>query len=288
MKQEIAYRKRIKQPDFMMDVYIDPFNKRLRVDDYRGSCQKAATAAEELALKHQAEKLIVIARSEDFITFLEKGFRCEAVVERFFRGSSACFFTKYFAKERMISSHWLKEDDILKKIGTLTPTSVTTTLPEEYNLIKINQADAEELGAFYKKIFPVYPVPLFEPDYIRKAIKGGTIFLAYRYKGKIVSAASADIDRNNWNAELTDCATLPEHRTFGLLKNLLLKLEEELVAHEIFCAYSLARAQSFGMNAVLYQLGFRYRGRMPNNCYIYNDLEDMNMWAKELGLCLSD
>jgi putative beta-lysine N-acetyltransferase len=86
-----------------------------------------------------------------------------------------------------------------------------------------------------------------------------------------------------FNAELTDCATLSEHRTFGLMKKLLMKLEAELVKQEIFCAYSIARAQSFGMNAVLHQLRFKYRGRLLNNCYISQELENMNMWVKELS-----
>jgi beta-lysine N6-acetyltransferase len=42
---------------------------------------------------------------------------------------------------------------------------------------------------------------------------------------------------------------------------------------------------SFGMNAVLYQLGYNYCGRLMNNCYIYDKLENMNMWVKNLANC---
>jgi len=66
-------------------------------------------------------------------------------------------------------------------------------------------------------------------------------------------------------------------------KEELEKLEEELKRKGIFCSYSIARAQSFGMNAVLYQLGYTYRGRLINNCYIYDKLENMNMWVKDLS-----
>ena len=102
-------------------------------------------------------------------------------------------------------------------------------------------------------------------------------------RDNIVSAASAEVNSQYHNAELTDCATLTNHRKFGLMKNLLERLEAELKQNGIFCAYSIARAQSFGMNAVLHQLGYAYRGRLMNNCYIFDKLENMNMWVKDLS-----
>ena len=65
------------------------------------------------------------------------------------------------------------------------------------------------------------------------------------------------------------------------MKRILEKLEEVLRQQAIYCAYSIARAQSFGMNAVLHGLGYQYRGRLINNCYIFEKLEDMNMWVKD-------
>jgi hypothetical protein len=69
------------------------------------------------------------------------------------------------------------------------------------------------------------------------------------------------------------------------MKFLLLELEGELKKKGIYCAYSIARALSFGMNAALFQLGYHYRGRLLNNCYIYDKLESMNMWVKDLASC---
>ena len=37
------------------------------------------------------------------------------------------------------------------------------------------------------------------------------------------------------------------------------------------------------MNAVLHGLGYQYRGRLINNCYIFEKLENMNMWVKDLS-----
>ena len=44
------------------------------------------------------------------------------------------------------------------------------------------------------------------------------------------------------NAELTNCATLPEYRKHGFMKSLLIKLEEELQEKSIFCSYTIARS----------------------------------------------
>jgi putative beta-lysine N-acetyltransferase len=122
-----------------------------------------------------------------------------------------------------------------------------------------------------------------EPDYVKKVMKNGSIFHIVEFNQEIVSAASADINKMFYHAELTDCATLPEHRKYGFMKKLLSELETELKNEQIFCAFSIARSLSFGMNAVFYQLGYEYTGRMMNNCYIYNKLEDMNVWVKDLS-----
>jgi beta-lysine N6-acetyltransferase len=116
-------------------------------------------------------------------------------------------------------------------------------------------------------------------------MQDGTIYYAYFHQGEIVSAASAEINDFYKNAELTDCATLPEHRKYGLMKMILQELEVELKRRGVFCVYSIARSLSFGMNAVLYQLGYAYRGRLMNNVYIYDKLENMNMWVKNLSSC---
>jgi hypothetical protein len=67
------------------------------------------------------------------------------------------------------------------------------------------------------------------------------------------------------------------------MKKTLERLEEVLRLQRIYCVYSIARAQSFGMNAVLHGLDYQYRGRLINNCYIFEKLENMNMWVKDLS-----
>ena len=39
----------IEEDNFYLEVYLDPFNKRIRIDDYRGNTNLALEKAEELA-----------------------------------------------------------------------------------------------------------------------------------------------------------------------------------------------------------------------------------------------
>lgn len=284
MNQTASWVK-IQEDKYYMEVYLDPFNKRLRVDDYRGNSNLVLAKAEEIAQKNQAEKLIFKARAEDFLLFFEKGLQPEAIVDRYFLGSDAHFFSKYYTPERKKNDHWITEDGIIQIIYQLDTKVDIVAPPKEYVLKKADESCAVGLSALYRQVFQIYPTPLHDPEYIKKTMKEGTIYYAFFHQDKIVSAASAEVNSFYKNAELTDCATLLEHRKYGLMKFILRELEGELKRQGIYCAYSIARSLSFGMNAVLYQLGYKYRGRLMNNVYIYDKLENMNMWVKNLAIC---
>ncbi|MBS4215988.1 MULTISPECIES: putative beta-lysine N-acetyltransferase [Neobacillus] len=270
---------------FYMEVCIDPFNKRIRVDDYRGNIKQILVRAEELVKQHQVEKLIIKARMEDTISLFEFGLQPEAIVDHYFRGSDAYFYTKYYISDRKKNDHWMTEDAIIHSIYQLDHVQQNLTPPKDYEIKKADESQATKLSALYRQVFQIYPTPLNDPEYIKKTMQSGTIYYVFLHQGDIVSAASAEINDFYKNAELTDCATLPEHRKYGLMKLLLNELEGELIKKGIFCSYSIARSLSFGMNAALYQLGYSYRGRLMNNVYIYDKLEDMNMWVKNLAGC---
>lgn len=273
----------LKGEQYMLEIFSDPFNKRIRIDDLRGDLDKAIEKAEEIAKEEMVEKLIIKGRREQFLPLIEKGYQCEALIDRYFLGSDGYFFCKYFSNERRNSNDILKEDGIVKNVQLLERSFEGVAPPEEYKLTLIGKEDARRLAELYQQVFKIYPTPLHEPGYIEKTIDEGTIYYAFYCEEKIVSAASAEVNNFYQNAELTDCATLPEHRKYGLMKILLEKLEEQLVKQGVYCSYSIARALSFGMNAALHQLGYAYRGRLTNNCYIFDKIEDMNVWVKDLS-----
>lgn len=266
-----------------MTVYLDKQNKRVRVEDYLGNLSEVLQRAEELAANEKVDKLIIKGRREHFTQLLEYGYRFEASIDGFFLGSDCLFFSKFFSDERKATPHWTEEEGIIKTVFRLAETDEKLPLPGAYVMKKMDQADVHGLSKLYKEVFQIYPTPLNDPDYIVKTMTEGSIYYGFVHDGQIVSAASADVDLFYKNAEITDCATAKEHRKHGLMKVLLARIEAELIEKGIFCAYSIARSLSFGMNAALHQLGYAYRGRLVNNVYIYNKMENMNVWSKDLA-----
>jgi beta-lysine N6-acetyltransferase len=260
-------------------IYKDIPNRRLRIDEINGSVNQVVRHVEEECRAGAYEKIIVKAKKVQCDSLTEQGYVREGRLSAYFNGSEAIWMSKFLTDERRNSLYWKKEDDILqaimkKKGGAVSPE------PE----IKVcGESHAEQLADLYRAVFKVYPVPLHDPSYIRHSMENGTIFVCIEENGTIISAASAEVNPTFCNAELTDCATSPSHRKGGHMKHLLLRLERELVKRKIFCSYTIARSLSPGMNAAFWQLGYRYMGRLANNCIIFDKMEDMNIWEKDLS-----
>lgn len=274
--------KKVQKSGYSITFTLDQLNKRVRVDDYLGHFSSCVSEALQAVTAISAEKLIFKARKEHASYLIQQGFVYEAKIDHYYLGSDCYLLVKYFTNERRNSEHWIKEDQILEDIFTRVKKGALQSPPRSLTLRKAEEADASLLAGLYRAVFKVYPTPMNDPDYIKKSMQENTIFYIYVNEGQIVSAASAELNRFYHNAEITDCATLPEFRQFGLIKNLISKLEDELSNLQIYCVYSIARALSFGMNAALHQQHYEYRGRLTNNCYIFDKLEDMNMWVKQI------
>ncbi|WP_332696185.1 putative beta-lysine N-acetyltransferase [Halalkalibacter lacteus] len=273
----------VKARQYTAQLIYDFFNERLRIDYYRGNVASLVEDIEEINKKQQFTKVIIHAKPEHFEQLISYGYQLEAIFKGFSNGSDCYAMALYKNNDRRISTEWVKEDEILTSVYKKGRNSKQKTIPETYEFRRATGKDVTKLAALYDSVFEVYPTPMNEPDYIKKVMKNGSIFHIVEYNKEIVSAASADINKTFHHAELTDCATLPEHRKYGFMKKLLSELENELKNEQIFCAFSIARSLSFAMNAAFYQLGYEYRGRMTNNCYIFDKLEDMNVWAKDLS-----
>lgn len=281
--QELPYISREEAgQDYIMQIYLDFANERLRVDDFRGNAFSVIVRVRELAKEHNFSKIFIKTRWEDVGTLMSRGYMLEGIFKGYFHGSDAYSMALYFTEERRTSEHWMEEDDILHQVMQMEESSVPS-LPEGYSMRLAVTGDAGKLAELYGAVFAVYPTPMDNEDYVRKVMEEGTVFQVIEWKGQIVAAASAEINEDYHNAEMTDCATLPEHRKHGLMKILIHALEAELVSRHIYCHYSLARALSFGMNAVFRQLGYEYTGRLTKNCNIFDKLEDMNLWVKPIG-----
>ncbi|WP_017754750.1 putative beta-lysine N-acetyltransferase [Calidifontibacillus oryziterrae] len=278
----------LQNSNYTIQLFLDYFNERLRVDDYRGNLDRIVEELDLIMNNNSFTKLIFYSKSEHWRQLLCKGFELEGIINGFFNGSDNYIMTTYKKNERRSTEHWIKENNILASIKTNKKSLGINKIVSNYIYRKANSKDAKSLAGLYEKVFSIYPTPMNNSEYVEKMIKQGTIFYVVEGDKELVSAASVDINSKWHNAELTDCATLPDHRKNGLMKYLLSLLEKELKDQEIYCAYSLARALSYGMNASLFQLGYQYTGRLTNNCYIFDKLENMNVWVKDLRLSTSE
>lgn len=256
-------------------LYEDEYSRRLRVDDYQGQLPAVFTLV-MASIPLWCEKLIVKSRPRDVGFFRGHGLTEEASIGGYFSGIDMHFMTKYFVSSRGHSAHLAEEEEIIRQVIESPPGKEGRAVLVERAL----PADASQLAALYAKCFRIYPTPVSEPDHILKTMNEGTLYVFVRDNGRIVSAASAEINETYHNAELTDCTTAEGYEGKGLMRALLLELERLLRQRTINCLYTIARSESFGMNKVFHQLGYTFGGRMTKNCMIFSGLEDMNVWWK--------
>ncbi|WP_059351029.1 putative beta-lysine N-acetyltransferase [Bacillus coahuilensis] len=261
-------------------LYCDPYNKRIRVDTYSNSLSELFPTLLTKASKINADKIIVKARTDQVKDCLRLGFNNEGIINNYFNGEDAWFFSYFLTRERRESHFHIEETTILRDLDTVHAKPISS-LPTQYQIRKATLSDSSSLAVLYQNTFPIYPVPIHHERYISESMKD-TVYYCIEIEGDMISAASAEINRVDRNAEITDCATLKKYRSLGLLKNIMNELEEELKGMNIPVVYSLARALSLGMNKSLKQLGYEYQGKLVNNCYIYDKLESMNIWSKSL------
>ncbi|MDA8352528.1 MAG: hypothetical protein M0Z65_04930 [Firmicutes bacterium] len=147
---------------------------------------------------------------------------------------------------------------------------------------KAVKADTPEMARLYDTIFETYPTPMNDPQYISDMMDRQVFFSIIRYRGRIVSACSADLLPTFNSAEITDCATLPQHRNQLLLSHQFSHQVQQMRQKKVQTLFCYARAVSAGMNLITARHGFTYGGRMVQNSQIAGRLECMNIWFKQL------
>lgn len=274
----------IRAPGYRARIFLDCYNRRLKVlsykaRDYEAMVQKFAFLAEA----NKFDKIWVQANSKDWEEFLRHGYILEGLLKYANRGSTVFMVSKFGSQRRIQSRTLMKEIRLIEEIMARKKKSNPKTLPSNYTLDYAREDDVAGMLELYRRVFKTYPSPLTYKEYLLSNLHREAIFRVIRNgEGRVVAAASADLDPSRLSAELTDCATHPDERGKGLMSILLAALETDLRRLNYVCAYTLARAPSYGMNAAFHSLGYEFNGRMINNCDIYGDFEDMNLWVKDL------
>ncbi|GMV41307.1 MAG: hypothetical protein AMXMBFR64_30230 [Myxococcales bacterium] len=271
-------------PGYTTRVFFDYYSRRLKVLEFDASDWIALTSRwEYLARANHFDKIFLKATKDDWQTFLSFGFVLEGILKYYFRGEDAYVLSRFRTLERITSERLIEESELIAKLMRMPREVEPNPLPEGYRLEVATPAHIPALVRLYRHVFETYPNPLTHPDYLLQTMERNVLYrVIVNAEGEVVSAASAEMEPKVGAAEMTDCATMPSERSRGLMVLLLRALEADLRERGIRTPYTLARAKSIGMNRVFYRLGYEYSGRLVNNCDIYGEYEDMNIWVKRL------
>lgn len=264
-------------------IIVDIHNRRIKVMEYDSNqideiVKTCKQQADELGMT----KLIVYARHDDLSIWSTHGFKSEGILEGCIQGQNAHMLRYFVTTERGTPKNQPLADEIMQISLAKQADSVLKELPDSCIVRWANLQDAEELAKLYQVVFETYPTPMHDPDYVRKTMQADTHYAVVEAGGQIVCAASAEVTPDWGSAEMTDCATRPDWVGKGLLQHLFVALEQHMQEIGIYYLYTVTRAHSAAMNVTAAKMGYRYTGRLINNCVISTGFEDMNVWVKPL------
>lgn len=262
-------------------LYVDYPNNRLKITGFDNLSEDCIKEIIDFARDKRLGKIIVFCESEKNKILEKCGFIKEGIIKGFFKGTDAICFSYFIDIERTISKLKIVEEEILKE--SLRSKKAYVSRPNfSYCVRTACEKDVPQMTTLFKDVFATYPSPVSNEKYLIEAMKKSVLFKVAEKDGKIIGIASADMDYDNLNAEITDCATLPKYRGNGILPKLIKELETELIERGFITLYSLSRANNKGINKTLSKLNYEYNGRLINNCNICGGFEDMNVWTKNI------
>jgi putative beta-lysine N-acetyltransferase len=250
-----------------------PLNDRIYLMKlHRDDLPEIPRKLEEIACEEGYSKVFAKVPATYSSEFEQEGFQQEAV-----------FLSRFFDDERRRPEHGDKVQNVLmlaeQRWGEHAPDGDLPPLPIE----PAGPEDIEEMCELYREVFPTYPFPIHDPDYLRETMSGHIRYFCARDEGRVVAVASAELDLASQNAEMTDFATRPACRGRNIAVHLLHSMEEAVRREDVLTAYTIARALSPGMNITFSKLRYIFAGTLVNNTNISGQIESMNVWYKHLN-----
>lgn len=212
--------------------------------------------------------------------FLACGFEQEARVPGMFGDEDGIFLSFYRYPWRKAVGDKDALDRVLAVAQSKKGKGNVATLAGSLRMRGLTAEDAPALAAVYGRVFETYPFPVADPQFLLQGMQNGVRFMGVFEGEKLVGAASAETSADGHSAEMTDFAVDPAYRKRGIAGTLLCGLEKECAARDIPCLFTIARACSYGINALFSKGGYVYAGRLINNTNIGGGLESMNVWYK--------
>lgn len=237
-----------------------------------------------LATKNGYGKILAKIPATAWPVFRSCGYLKEAVVPGFFNGRTDGFFiAKYFSTERQNDPSRGKRLQDIRRTGTGSAGHIDQCGRADLAVVACQSSDAGEMSTLYRQVFQSYPFPIHRPDYLQHMMDEGVRYFCIRVTGRIAAIAATEIDAGAENAEMTDFAARPEWQGQGLAGMLLDHMDRKATERGLKTAYTIARAESPGMNRVFKRQGYRYAGWLPNNTQIGGHIESMIVWYRRLG-----
>lgn len=216
--------------------------------------------------------------------FIHHGYQRECAIPGFYKGEETVHFMSLFTSQHrgQLSQDSKKVIDTNINIAHTKKNDIKKiVLPHGFMIRQLGEEDIDNLVALYKAVFPYYPFPIFDADYIRDTMKDYIQYFGVFAEGKLLATSSAEIDYLSQNAEMTDFARHPDCSSGLNLSYLLLShMEKAMKLQNIKMLYTIARAYSTGMNATFARLNYTLAGTLINNTLISDGIESMNIWYK--------
>lgn len=212
--------------------------------------------------------------------FLRQGYRVEARIPHFYEDADALFLGHYPdpARARVDQPESLHRA-LQQATLSLSPDDRIQPDPA---IRQMTQRDAEAMAELYGKVFPSYPFPITDAEFIRDTMDDNVAYFGVEKDGELVALASAEQDRTSGTVEMTDFATRPDARGEGWAQRLLAQMERAMASEGYHMAFTIARAVSVGMNRTFARRQYQMAGRLVNNTQISGQIESMNVWYKPL------
>ncbi|WP_163323358.1 putative beta-lysine N-acetyltransferase [Draconibacterium mangrovi] len=236
-----------------------------------------------LARENKYSKIVCKIPVHAAPVFLSNGFLSEAQIPAFYNDNEAAFFvSKFLNSDRLLDIETEKLNNLsqmLKVQDSITPNGTDYS---NVTIRKLEKEDYEQITDIYREVFVTYPFPIYNPGYVLKTFQDGTQYFGAESNGKLVALASAEIDKEGKNAEMTDFATLPDQRGKNLSVLLLNALEKSMKEEGITTLYTMARLNSIGMTKTFLKMDYCYSGTLIKNTNIAGKIESLNILYKHI------
>jgi putative beta-lysine N-acetyltransferase len=198
---------------------------------------------EKLIDVYSYSKIIIKSPKWAYDELIEKGYIKEGFIPNFFNGNIDCYFLcKYIddSRRHVDSSIKIQIKDVLEIADIKKNQQYHMISKNSDKIKKLDESDIKNLIDLYKTVFTRYPFPIFDERFIKQKMNEDTVYYGIYIDDKLISASSSEIDYENYNAEMTDFATLNEYRGNNLSYFLLKRMECDVKKLKIKTVYTIA------------------------------------------------